>query len=158
VGVVIANQKSPDDVDKFKPYFADPDLSAECGGGTVFLAATSPALLVRMKEACGGQSLSVLDWERGGRTKDYDTAQLFLFMNPGTGMRELFLAGGAKGDAPGEFEPQWKQEYEQAKESMRQDGEKIFGGLPIFAFSGNAAPTAQVVQLRGFTVRQGASR
>ena len=41
---------------------------------------------------------------------------------------------------------------------MRQDGEKVFGGLPIFAYAGNAAPTAEVVQLKGFTVKQGASR
>jgi hypothetical protein len=158
VGVVIANQKTPDELDKFKSYFVDPKLTTECGGGTVFLAATSPTLLARMKESCGGQSLSVLDWERGGRRKDYEAAQLFLFMNPGGGMRELFLAGGAKSGEAGEFEPQWKREYEQAKETMRQDGEKIFGGLPIFAYSGNAAPTAEVVQLKGFTVRQGASR
>jgi membrane peptidoglycan carboxypeptidase len=50
------------------------------------------------------------------------------------------------------------QEYEQAKEVMRQDGEKVFGGLPIFAYAGVVAPTAELVQLKGFTVKQGASR
>jgi hypothetical protein len=158
VGVVIANQKSPDEIDKFKPYFLDQKLTAECGGGTVFLAATSHTLLTRMQESCGSQSLSVLDWERGGRRKDYESAQFFLFMNPGSGMRELLLAGGAKSGEPGEFDPQWKREYEQAKDAMRQDGEKVFGSLPIFAYSGNAAPTAEVVQLKGFTVKQGASK
>ncbi len=158
VGVAIANQKHPDEVDKFKQYFADPDLTAECGGGTVFLAATSPALLSRMKESCGGQSMSVLDWERGGKRKEYETAQLFLFMNPGAGMRELFLAGGALSGETGEFEPEWKQEYEQAKEAMRQDGGKVFAGLPIFGYAGNVAPSAAMVQLKGFSVKQGASR
>lgn len=158
IGVAIANQKAPDEVDKFKQYFANAELTAECGGGTVFLAATSPTLLSRMKESCGGQSFSVQDWERGSKRKDYEASQLFLFVNPGSAMRELFLAGGAKGGETGEFEPEWKQEYEQAKEVMRQDGEKVFGGLPIFAYAGVVAPTAELVQLKGFTVKQGASR
>jgi hypothetical protein len=158
VGVAIANQKHPDDTDKFKQYFADPDLTAECGGGTVFLAATSSALLSRMQESCGGQSMSVLDWERGGKRKEYESAQLFLFMNPGAGMRELFLAGGASGGETGEFEPEWKQEYEQAKETMRRDGEKVFAGLPILGYAGNVAPSAAMVELKGFSVKQGASR
>jgi len=158
IGVVIANQTTPDEVDQFKHYFADPALTTECGGGTVFLAATSSALLARMRESCAGQSLSVLNWERGARTKEYETAQLLLFMNPGTAMRELFLAGGAKSGEEGEFEPEWKQQYEKAKEGMREDGEKVFRSLPIFAWSGNTAPTADVIQLKGITVKQGASR
>jgi hypothetical protein len=158
IGIAIANQKNPDEVDKFKQYFANPELTAECGGGTVFLAATSPGLLARMKDACGGQSMSVLDWERGSKRKEYETSQLFLFMNPGAGMRELFLAGGAQSGENGEFEPEWKQEYEQAKETMRQDGEKVFGGLPIFAYAGNVAASAPMIQLKGFSVKQGASR
>ena len=72
VGIVIANQTTPDEIEKFKQYFADPKLTAECGGGTVFLAATSRNLLSRMKESCEPQSLSVLDWERGARTKDIE--------------------------------------------------------------------------------------
>jgi hypothetical protein len=158
IGVVISNQTTPDEIEKFGQYFADGELTAECGGGTVFLAATSRNLLFRMKESCEGQSLSVLDWERGGRTKDMDKAQLLLFMNPATAMRELFLAGGARSGEPGDFEPQWKRQYEKAKEAMREDGEKIFAQLPIFAYAGNAVPTAEVVQLKGFTVKQGASR
>jgi hypothetical protein len=159
VGVIIANPKTPEAAEKFKGYFRDPALTAECGGGTVFLAATSEKLLVRMKESCGGQSLSVLDWERGGRAKAFDTAQFFLFLNPGSGMRELFLAGGAAGGGEGgEFAPRWKQEYEAAKAAMRRDGEKIFGALPIFAYSGNGSPTAKRVELKGFTVKQGGQR
>jgi hypothetical protein len=158
VGVVIANPKTPEVAEKFKGYFRDPGLTTECGGGTVFLAATSEKLLVRMKESCGGQSLSVLDWERGGQEKAFDTAQFFLFLNPGSGMRELFLAGGASGGEGGEFEPQWKQEYEKAKEAMRRDGEKVFGALPIFAYSGSASPSAKTVELKGVTVKQGGQR
>lgn len=163
VGVIIANQKTPDQIQKFKAYFRDPELTAECGGGSVFLAATSEKLLLRMKESCGGQSLSVLDWKRGGEAKAFETAQFFLFLNPGSGMRELFLAGGAAGGAAGggeggEFAPQWKREYENAKEAMRRDGEKVFGALPIFAYSGNAPATAKTVELKGFTVKQGGQR
>jgi hypothetical protein len=158
VGVIIANQTAPDDVEKFKRYFADQELTAECGGGTVFLAATSRSLLTRMKESCERQSLSILDWERGAKTKAFESAQLVLFMDPAVAMRELFLAGGAKSGDTGDFEPQWKQQYEKAKEAMRKDGEKVFRSLPIFAYAGNAPPKAPAVLLKGFTFKQGESR
>ena len=175
MGVVIANTANPDETGVFKKYFADPDLTASCGGGTVFLAATSGSLLSRMKESCEGQSLSVLNWERGSRTKAFESNPFFMFMNPGAGMRELFLAGGGKSeekdqdllepdetdpdlDSSGEFEPQWKKEYESAKAVMRQEGETVFKGLPIFAYSGTGAADGQTVHLKGFTVQQGASR
>lgn len=158
MGMVIANQKTPDDIEQFKQYFTNADLTDTCGGGTVFLASTSRELLVRMKESCEGQSLSVLSWERGSKAKEYESAQCFLFANPGVAMRELFLAGGAKSGDLGEFEPQWKQDYEKAKEAMRKDGEKIFGSLPIIAYAGNSTPKAGTVQLRELTVKQGASR
>jgi hypothetical protein len=160
IGVVIANQKTPDNVDEFKRYFADQGLTAECGGGTLFLAATSDALLTRMKESCSGQSLSVLDWEKGGKRKEYEAAQFFLFMNPGAGLRELSLAGGAKSgdEGNGDFEPEWKQQYEKAKEAMRAGNEKVFAGLPIVAYAGSGVRTEDVVRLKGFTVKQGASR
>jgi hypothetical protein len=59
---------------------------------------------------------------------------------------------------PNDFKPEWKQQYEQAKQAMREDGEKAFRDLPIFAYAGNAAPAAKLVQMKGFTVKQGASR
>lgn len=155
MGVVIANQTTPDEVKKFKTYFADANLTAECGGGTVFLAATSRTLLFRMYESCAGQSLSVLDWERGSKTKEYENSQLFLFMNPGAGMREILVAGGAGKGNSGDFEPKWKQEYEKAKEAMRAEGEKIFNRLPIFAYSGRSEPGAKLVHLKGLLIQQG---
>jgi hypothetical protein len=159
MGVVIANQTHPDEFEQFKAYFRKEELTAECGGGTVFLAATSQRLLLRMREACGGQSLSILDWERGGRAKEWKDAQLLLFMNPGLGMREVFLAGGAaEGGSAGEFEPEWKQQYERAKETMRRESEEMFSSLPIFAYWGKAPEAAKVFELKGFTVKQGASR
>ena len=39
----------------------------------------------------------------------------------------------------------WKQQYEKAKAGMRADSETVFAGLPIFAYSGNAAPAARTV-------------
>lgn len=158
IGVIVSNQTTPNEIDEFKRTFADPKLTAECGGGTIFLAATSRNLLARMKESCKGQSLSILDWERGTRKKDVETAQLLFFMNPATAARELFLAGGAKSGDPGDFEPQWKKQYEKAKELMREDGEKVFHSLPIFAYAGNAGTVAEIIQLKGFTVKQGAAR
>ncbi len=158
MGIAIASQGNPGKATQFKQYFAHPGLTSECGGGSVFLAATSPLLLSRMRESCAGQSLSVLDWERGAGKKEHEKAQLFMFMNPGVGMRELFLAGGARSGDIGEFEPQWKLRFEKAKEAMRADGDKVFSNLPIFAYAGSATPGAKVVQLKGFTINQGASR
>ncbi len=158
MGVVIASQTSPDDVHRLKNFFVNPRLTADCGGGTVFLAATSNPLLTRMKEACERQSLSVLDWERGSLTEEFSAKQFLFFLNPGTGMRELFLAGGAKSNDQEDTRNQWKEHYEKAKTGMRADSEKVFGGLPIFAYSGNVTPTAKTVQLKGVNVRQGAAQ
>lgn len=159
MGVVIAKQTTPDETKAFKKYFWNSELTAECGGGTVFLAATSQALLTRMRESCEDQSPSILRWESGKRTREVEAAQLFLFMNPGTGMRELLLAGGgASLESESGIDPQWKQEYKKAKEAVRKDSEEVFRALPIFAFAGNAAPAAQSVQLKELTFQQGAPR
>jgi hypothetical protein len=158
MGVVIANQSSPDDVHRFENLFVNPKLTAACGGGTVFLAATSSPLLTRMKEACERQSLSVLDWESGSKKEEFGAQQFFFFLNPGIGMRELFLAGGAKSKDQGESNNQRQEHYEKAKAGMRTESEKVFGNLPLFIYSGNVAPSAKVVQLQGMNVRQGAAR
>jgi hypothetical protein len=155
MGVVIATQNSPHKADQMAGYFTDSDLTAQCGGGTVFLAATSEMLLTRMKESCERQSLSMLDWERGAHADELGSKQLLFFMNPGTGMRELFLAGGAGTDEQETTPEPWKVQYEQAKAVMRQDGEKIFSALPIFTYSGNVPSTAKEVRLSGVKVRQG---
>ncbi len=158
MGVVIAGQSAPDAAQQFKSLFADPKLTAACGGGTVFLAATSEMLLTRMKEACERQSLSVLDWEKGSLAEDFSSRQLLFFLNPGTGMRELFLAGGAGAGEQTDSAVPWKRQYEKAKAGMRADSETVFGGLPIFAYSGNAAQATGTVTLKGVNVRQGAAK
>jgi hypothetical protein len=165
MGVVIAKQTTPKVTEPFKHYFSNQDLTTECGGGTVFLAATAPTLLTRMKESCHGQSLSVLNWQRGDQANALLSSQFLMFMNPGVGMRELFLAGGAgtgndNTDDSGSSgqEPQWKKQYRLAKEQMRKDAEKVFQTLPIFAYRGNAVKGVGLVELQGLTVQQGASR
>ncbi|MCX5882088.1 MAG: hypothetical protein NTU74_09900, partial [Deltaproteobacteria bacterium] len=158
MGVVIASQGAPDQAHRFKNFFTNSNLTAACGGGTVFLAATSELLLTRMKEACVRQSLSVLDWEKGSLAEEFSSKQLLFFLNPGAGMRELFLAGGAKKSDQTDATSPWKQQYEKAKAVMRTDSEMVFGGLPIFAYSGNAAPAAKTVELKGVNVRQGTAK
>jgi len=159
MGVVIANQKTPEAAEKFKQYFREPQRTAECGGGAVFLAATSEKLLVRMKEACGGQSLSLLDRQNGEYAQTLDASQLFIFVNSAIGMRELFLAGGAAaGGELGDFAPNWKKEYEQAKVAMRQDGEKAISSLPIFVYAGAAPEGAKTVLLQGYMAKQGGAK
>ena len=160
VGVVIANPKNPGASGKFKQYFRRSERTAECGGGAVFLAATSDKLLTRMKESCRGQSASMLEWQGREAGAPLDTAQLYFFLNPGSGARELFFAGGAaaKGQDNGDFAPQWKKEYEQAKAAMRQDGEKFFSALPILAYSGSVAQAAKTVVLQGGMVKQGGAQ
>ena len=109
-------------------------------------------------ESCEGRSLSILDWEHGLKGKNLDVAQILVFANMGIGIRELFLAGGARSDDLGEFEPCWKQEYEKAKEAMRQDGENVFHRVPILAYSGNVTSPVTPVELEGFMIKQGVTR
>ena len=62
-------------------------------------------------------------------------------------LRELMLAGDAGK----------KDLYEDARQVMQKEAEKDFRRLPIFAYSGSAGP-GDVVQLTGFTVKQGAAQ
>lgn len=158
IGVVIANPAGSDQIEDFQKYFKNSELTGECGGGLIFLAATSQNLLSRMMESCEGRSLSILDWEHGLKGKNLDVAQILVFANMGIGIRELFLAGGARSDDLGEFEPRWKQEYEKAKEAMRQDGENVFHRVPILAYSGNVTSPVTPVELEGFMIKQGVTR
>lgn len=155
VGVVIANQTAHGSVEKLQHFFKNKELTATCGGGTVSLAATNKSLLLRMQESCERRSLSILDWERGQKSSLYAASQLTMFMNPGGGLRELLLSGGAAATETTDFLPEWKQELEKAKARLYSEGKTLFGGLPIWGFSGNAAPGAATVELKGFTVKQG---
>ncbi|NOV32045.1 hypothetical protein [Methylomonas sp. ZR1] len=137
VGIIVANPQQPQASAAYAQYLKDPDLGAECAGGSLFLAASSESLLTRMKDACNKQSLSPLDWQRGIEKQRWQAAQLTAFVSPGAAVRELFLAGGA-GNAPeaNEFAPRWQQDYEAAKAAMRQEGDKLFYGLPILSYAG----------------------
>jgi len=157
VGVAIANQTAPGNVEELNRYFKNKELTGSCGGGTVYLAATNKNLLLRMQETCERRSMSILDLERGQKSSLYSTAQLSMLVNPGGGLRELLLAGGAAASAGTDFEPQWKQELEKAKARLYAEGKTVFGGLPILGYAGNAEPGAQTVELKGFTVKQGVS-
>lgn len=153
-GFIIANPATPETSPAYSQYLKNPELGAECAGGSVFLAATSQSLLTRMKEACERQSLSPLDWQRGTEKQRYLESQIAAFINPGTGIRQLFLAGGA-GDSEdaNEFAPRWKQEYQEAKAAMRKDGDKLFYDLPIFSYAGRLTKDA-AINLEGRLVTQ----
>ena len=156
IGVIVANSANPQAALAYRQYLRSAELSSECAGGSLFLAATSSSLLTRMKEACALQSLSVLDWQRGSEKQRLLSGQLFAFVNPGVGMRELFLAGGAdkgKDETAYEFAPRWKQDYEKAKAAMRSDGDKLFSSLPILSYAGRA--DGDTVNLEGRAVSQG---
>lgn len=154
IGVIVANPADPQASQSYQQYLRNAELSAECAGGSMFLAATSSSLLTRMKEACAHQSLSPLDWQRGSEKQRLSSAQLVTFVNPGAGIRELFLAGGAGNvqDAS-EFSPRWKQDYENAKAAMRQDGDKLFSSLPIFSYAGRVSDESEI-RLEGKLVAQ----
>jgi hypothetical protein len=158
IGVVISNPNGSDSTKDFQKYFKNSELTGQCGGGLIFIAATSQNLFSRMMESCEGRSMSILDWEHGLKVKGLDTAQMLVFANLGVGVRELFLAGGARSDDLGEFEPLWKQEYEKAKEAMRQDGETVFQRVPILAYCGTVTFPVSPVELEGFMIKQGVTR
>jgi hypothetical protein len=137
VGIIVANPQQPQASAAYAQYLKNPDLGAECAGGSLFLAASSESLLTRMKDACNKQSLSPLDWQRGIEKQRWQAAQLTAFVNPGAAVRELFLAGGAgTTQEANEFAPRWQQDYEAAKAAMRQEGDKLFYGLPILSYAG----------------------
>ncbi len=160
IGVIVANPATPQASQAYRQYLRHADLSSECAGGSLFLAASSAALLTRMQESCALQSLSVLDWQRGSEKQRLLASQIFAFINPGVGIRELFLAGGAgsksNDDTELEFAPRWQQDYEKAKAAMRTDGDKLFNSLPIFSYAGRSGGDA--VNLEGRAVSQGVAQ
>jgi hypothetical protein len=156
IGLIVANPATPQASQSYTQYLRKADLNAECAGGSVFLAASAEGLLNRMREACALQSLSMLDWQRGRDKQRNTDAQLLAFINPGAGLRELFLAGGAAGSADrNEFAPQWQQDYENAKAAMVKEGDQLFADLPIFSYAGRLNGDAATVNLEGRTVNQG---
>ena len=155
VGIIIANPTQPQASAAYSQYLSKPELGAECAGGSLFLAASSESLLSRMKDACNKQSLSPLDWQRGAEKQRWQSAQLTAFVNPGAAIRELFLAGGAGNrQEANEFAPRWQQDYEAAKAAMRQQGDKLFGSLPILSYAGRVANT-DAITLEGRPISQG---
>ena len=134
-------------------------VSAKRPSTRVFLAATSKNLLSRMKESCIGQSLSIRDWERGAKRGEYETAQMVALMNPGVALRELSLAGGGEeeetheGGRDGDLE-----HYKKTRNAMQNEAEKMFSDLPIFTFAGKSDAGANVVRMKGFTVKQGVAK
>ncbi|ATG88399.1 hypothetical protein [Methylomonas koyamae] len=155
VGVVVANPGQPQASPAYAQYLKNPDLGAECAGGSLFLAASSANLLTRMKDACNKQSLSPLDWQRGAEKQRLQDAQLLAFVNPATAARELFLAGGAGANQDAnEFAPRWQQDYEAAKAAMRRDGDKLFANLPLLSYAGRVADNASGARLQGKLVAQ----
>ena len=89
-GSSLPTRPRPMQVHRFKNFFTDPKLTAECGGGTVFLAATSELLLTRMKEACERQSLSVLDWEKGSLAEAFSVQTASFLSESGSGNARAF--------------------------------------------------------------------
>lgn len=158
LGVAVATQTTPGQAGRLADLFAKPELTDQCGGGTVFLAATTRPLLTRMKEACERQSLSILDWERGARAEALHGSQLLALINPGVGMRELFLAGGAGDPGQTAGEERRVEQYRDAKAALRRECEPTFARLPIFAFAGTAAPEAGTIRLAGMHISQGAAK
>lgn len=157
MGVAIANQSTPESAEKLGRYFKNQELTAVCGGGTVYLAATHKNLLLRMLESCEHRSMSILDWDRGRKADLYSSSQLSMFMNPGGGLRQLLLAGGAAASDNTDLQPEWKQEMEKAKAALYQEGQTVFGRLPIVGYAGNAVLGAGTIELKGFTAQQGVS-
>ena len=168
IGVIIANQSSPEKAADLARYFGGKDLTVECGGGTVYLAATSKNLLTRMKESCTGQSLSIRDWERGAKRDAYETAQVVVLMNPAVAFRELSLAGGGEDDEEDEPRRGGRSEaddqgsdlahHKKARNAMQKQSEKLFSDFPIFAFAGRSDTGANVIRMKGFTVMQGGTK
>jgi len=155
VGIIVANPQQPQASAAYSQYLKNPDLGAECAGGSLFLAASSESLLTRMKDACNKQSLSPLDWQRGVEKPRWQSAQLTAFVNTGAAVRELFLAGGAGNtQEANDFAPRWQQDYEAAKAAMRQEGDKLFYGLPILSYAGRVENASAGAKLEGKLVSQ----
>jgi hypothetical protein len=121
-------------------YLRDGIAHATCAGGSVWLAATSPLLLTRMKEACERQSPSLLDWRAGKEAK-----QLVLLVDPAVGLPDMIAAGigpateerTATNDATSD--PEWKKAYLAAVDRARESGDATAKRLPALVWEGGGS-------------------
>jgi hypothetical protein len=131
-----------------------------CAGGAVWLAASSDPLLVRMRESCERQSLSIRDLS-GLKAGDLEAQQVSLVFNTGVMLHELFVLGGgdtseAVSDGASTTEGEAPEDPEKdARERIAKMIAEVVPSLPVLGLMGRLNDPHSDLRLKGFMSTHG---
>ncbi len=130
-------------------------VATTCAGGAVWIAASSDALLGRMRESCETHSLSMRDLKGFGEGR-LEAQQVSLIFNSGVWLHEMFALGGGSvegsvaetidaesGKGSGETE-------RDARESIGRMLAEIAPSLPVIGLTGRWNAGDSDLRLKGF--------
>jgi len=158
IGFAVSRRPESPPSEVYRAYFGQRVFHSTCGGGSVFLAATSDKLLLRMREACEAQSPSILALGGAGADQVFEGVQAAMLLNPGAALRELFMAGRPLDlimRSEGAAEPQWKKAYYAAFDALQKESAQVFSSVPALLYAGaDPAFGQEAVTLRGYALAQ----
>ncbi len=130
-------------------------VATTCAGGAVWIAASSDALLGRMRDSCEKQSLSIRDL-KGLKEGALEAQQVSLIFNTGVWLHEMFELGGggadqAIADASDVEATNAGQDGErEAREGIANMVGDVVPSLPVIGLMGRVDGRDSDLQLQGF--------
>lgn len=155
VGLAVLAPSGPDVAVRPGDFISSKGVSTACAGGAVWIAASSDALLGRMKASCEKQSLSIRDL-RGLQQSTLEEQQLSLVFNAAVWLQEMFALGVAldsendappPDDAPREASQAPEQ---QARLRIQKMVDELAPKLPILGLTGRLEGATSGLRLKGF--------
>lgn len=136
-------------------FVSSKGVATTCAGGAVWIAASSDALLGRMRDSCENQSFSIRDL-KGLKEGALEAQQVSLMFNTGVWLHEMFELGGGGVDGPatdpsGGGSPEDSPDGERdARKRIREMIAKTVPSLPIIGLMGRVDGENSNLRLRGF--------
>jgi hypothetical protein len=130
-------------------------VATTCAGGAVWIAASSDALLGRMRDSCEKQSLSIRDL-KGLKEGALEVQQVSLLFNTGVWLHEMFELGGggvddAAGDSSGGGSSEDGQDGErEARARIEEMIAEVVPSLPVIGLMGRVDGQDSDLRLQGF--------
>jgi hypothetical protein len=155
VGLAVVAPAGPDVAVRPGDFVSSKGVSTTCAGGAVWIAASSDALLGRMRASCEKQSLSIRDL-RGIKEGTLEDQQVSLVFNTSVWLHEMFALGGATNGENGSessngTSDQGSQDPEsEARERIQGLVEELSPQLPVLGLTGRVEGAASDLRLKGF--------
>ncbi len=136
-------------------FVSSKGVATTCAGGAVWIAASSDALLGRMRDSCEKQSLSIRDL-KGLQEGALEAQQVSLMFNTGVWLHEMFELGGGAVDetaanpSGGGSAEDGQDGEREAREIIGEMIEEVVPTLPVIGLMGRVAEQDSHLRLQGF--------